>query len=391
MKSRAAVWLRVGLAAAVVAALTGCGKGEASKQEATSQEKSANPLAINTSPELLKHIRIGEPKVSSVAGSLHVTGRVEADETRMARISAPVTGRIYELDVLEGQHVKRGQVLATLHSTGLADAQFAFVKAYSQQQLADRGASRAKLLLDADVIGSAELQRREAELLQASAELSSARDQLKVLGMPDDAIAKLEKSRTVNSLSQLVASIDGMVLDRKVTIGQVVQPAEIAFVIADLSNVWLVADVPEQNAGNIVVGKEVEAEIPALPDLVLHGKLSFVSSRVNPDTRTVRTRMDVPNPRRKFKPAMLASMVLKDGVERQRVIPATAVVREGNEDHVFIQTDANTFVLREVTLGAEYDNTRVLMTGVEPGERIVLDGAFHLNNERKRLALQGGD
>jgi cobalt-zinc-cadmium efflux system membrane fusion protein len=188
-----------------------------------------------------------------------------------------------------------------------------------------------------------------------------------------------------------VASIDGMVLDRKVTIGQVVQPAEIAFVIADLSNVWLVADVPEQNAGNIVVGKEVEAEIPALPDLVLHGKLSFVSSRVNPDTRTVRTRMDVPNPRRKFKPAMLASMVLKDGVERQRVIPATAVVREGNEDHVFIQTDANTFVLREVTLGAEYDNTRVLMTGVEPGERIVLDGAFHLNNERKRLALQGGD
>jgi len=247
------------------------------------------------------------------------------------------------------------------------------------------------LLLKADVIGSAELQRREAELAQASAELDVARDQLTLLGMSKKAIEALKETRNINSVSRVVASMDGTVLDRKITIGQIVQPVDTVFEIADLSHLWLVAHVPEQNAGNLSVGQEVEAEVAALPGRTIRGRLSFVSATVNSETRTVRARMDLPNPERKLKPAMLATMVLKYQAEKQQVVPAAAVVREGNSECVFVQRDADTFVLRQVTLDGEFGGSRVLVDGVRPSEKIVVEGAFHLNNERRRRTLRGDD
>jgi cobalt-zinc-cadmium efflux system membrane fusion protein len=369
--------------------LAGC-QANASRQDNDRPVKSRNPLEMKVAPTLRSQIKVGELKWAPVSGSLRVSGRVEADGTRLARVGSPVTGRITDLLVMEGERVKRGQVLATIYSTELSDTQFAFIKAYSQQQLSRRAAERAKQLLSADVIGTAELQRREAEVLQASAEVSALKQQLKVLGMSDEAIEELETTRKLNSQYQVIASIDGTVLERKVTIGQIVQPAEIAFMIADLSSVWLMADIPEQDAGDITVGKAVEAEIAAFPEQIIQGRLSFVSATVNPETRTVRTRMNLPNPGGKYKPAMLATVTLKDGVQREQVIPATAIVRENNQDHVFVQTGADTFVLQQIALGDEFGDFRVVKDGLQPGQKIVLDGAFHLNNERKRLALQGG-
>jgi cobalt-zinc-cadmium efflux system membrane fusion protein len=209
--------------------------------------------------------------------------------------------------------------------------------------------------------------------------------------MPEPALEKLRKSRAVNSLIQVVSSINGRVLQRKVTIGQVVQAAEIVCVVADLSRVWLVADVPEQSAGSLRIGKAVEAEIPALPNEKITGRLSYVSAVVNPETRTVKTRMDLPNPDRRYKPAMLATISLVDAPERRLIIPPTAVVREGNEDHVFIQRSSDIFVLHNVRLGPEFRDGRTLLGGLKGDEMIVLDGAFHLNNERRRRLLQGSE
>jgi membrane fusion protein, heavy metal efflux system len=380
---------KAGAALAAVLLLAGCGGKTPTEQKTQAATEPRNPLEVTPPEDLLKQLKIGETRYAAVAASLRIPGRIEADETRLAVVGAPMTARIVEMEVIEGQNVKRGQVLATLYSTELSDAQFNFLKAFSQQTLAQRAAERAKQLLAADVIGSAELQRRETELSQSNAEVSALRDQLKVLGMNADEIQKLEKTRVVNSRSEIVAQIDGTVLERRVTIGQVLQPAETAFILADLSSVWLVADVPEQVAGAIAVGKLVEAEVPALPGHPIRGKLSFVSATVNPETRTVTTRIDLPNPHRRFKPAMLATVILKDNAENARVIPSSAIVREGNDDLVFAQTAPGTFMLRPVTLGAEVDGNRVVTAGISPGEKIVLDGAFHLNNERKRMALQG--
>lgn len=214
----------------------------------------ADPLEVTAGATAMEHVKIGEPKWAQVGATFTVAARVEADEARTTRVGSPVIGRITSLAIREGQDVQRGQLLMSLTSIGLSDAQLGFLKGISQKQVAQRAVDRAQLLLKADVIGSAELQRREAELYQAQAEHDAARDQLLLLGMPPDAIDEVQKTRHINSALRVFATMDGTVLSRKVMQGQVVQPADVVCEIADLSSLWLVADVPEQNAGNLKRG-----------------------------------------------------------------------------------------------------------------------------------------
>jgi cobalt-zinc-cadmium efflux system membrane fusion protein len=366
----------------------GCKTANSTENKAAPAAAHSDPLEVTAGPDLLAMVKVGEPAWENVRSTLLLPGRIEVDESRVARAGTPVTGRIVEMNVIEGQSVKRGQTLAVVHSTELTNAQLGFLKAHAQQQVAGRAVDRAKQLLDAGVIGSAELQRREAELSQTVMETATVRDQLAVLGMSPAAIARLESSRTVDSTSHVVSAIDGIVMERKAAPGQVVQPSDPVFVVADLTHVWVVAEVPEHSLGSIAAGKPVEVEIGALPGARLHGKLSFVGATVHPETRTVRARMDLPNPKLLYKPAMLANMLIQDRVERKLVVPATAVVREGNQENVFVAKGGNVFAMRAVTLAEEAGDKRVLAAGLKPGEKIALDGAFHLNTERKRASLE---
>lgn len=361
---------------------------------AASQSASAHthdPLAITVDDNLRSRLRLASPSSGVVTDEITVAARVEVDESRITRVGSPIMGRVIMLGAVEGQQIHNGQLLAQLNSTGLSDAQLSLLKALSAKKLAERGVERAKLLVKADVIGTAELQRREAELDQATAELASARDQLTLLGMPAANLRALEESRTINSVSRVLASMEGTVLDRKVTMGQVVQPADTMFEIADLSQVWMVADVPEVEAGHLFVGQSATAEIAAIPGRKFLGKISFVSSTVSEETRTVRVRMDLPNSDKVLKPAMLATMVLRDHPVRRTLIPSAAVVRDGDADYVFIERDATTFVLRPVHLGEQHGAARVLLDGLRSDQQIVTEGAFHLNNERRRRAARGSD
>lgn len=382
------------------AAVTGCNRSGASSapvSESVSQSaagataQAADPLAISAEPGLMQRLRIEEPCWSQVGARVTVSAHVSVDETRVARVGSPVMGRVVELAVQPGQEVKHGQPLAALHSTALSDAQLSFLRALSRKQVDERAVERARTLLDAGVIGSVELHRREAELAQSKAEFDASHDQLELLGMSTAAVDQLEKTRQINSVLRVAAGMDGTVLERKVTLGQVVQASEGVCDIADLSRVWLVADVPEQSAGHLKVGQQVRAVVPALPDREIAGRLSFVSATVNPATHTVQVRLEVPNPDRKLKPSMLATMVLEDHPEKRVVIPAAALVREENSEHVFVQQETNRFVLRKVTVGQETDGDRVAVEGVQPGEKIITNGAFHLNNERRRRATRGNE
>jgi cobalt-zinc-cadmium efflux system membrane fusion protein len=350
-----------------------------------------DPMEITVDADLLSRIKIGQVSSAAVGSTITVAARVAVDDTRVTRVGSPVMGRIASLTAREGEHVRHGQLLALLNSAGLSDAQLHFLKAISQKQVARRAVERAQILLNADVIGSAELQRREAELSEATAELDAARDRLLLLGMPTEMVDELQKTRALNSVSRVNASLDGTVMSRKVTLGQVVEPADTIYEIADLSEVWLIADVPEADGGNLKVGLTVEAQIGALAGHTIHGKLSFVSATVNPETRTVRVRMDLPNPQRRYKPDMLATMVLKEQTEQQQVVPVSAVVRDDAGECLFVERGNGAFVLRPVTFGEEVGGRRVLLDGIRPGEKIVVDGAFHLNNERRRRAVRGAE
>jgi cobalt-zinc-cadmium efflux system membrane fusion protein len=359
------------------------------KQEAPRSAEAEDPSIIAVSPELLKKLTIAAVGAGEIAETLRVPARIEVDEQRVARIGAAVTGRLTDLRVELGQRVRRGEVLATLHSAELSAAQLIYLKALSQEGLQQRAVSRAKLLFESDVISAAELQRRESELLQAQAERHASHDQLMVLGMTAADIRKLSETRSVHSLSSVTATLDGAVIKRKVVQGEVVQPGDALFTVADLSHVWLVAEVPEQQAGQVRTGGASEAEIPALENQRIQGKLIFVSDTVKPDTRTVTARMDVENPELLIKPGMLASMLISGALHKRVMVPVVAVVRDNNRDHVFVQLDAQRFQLRAIKLGPEHAGVAPVLEGLNEGEKIVTDGAFHLNNERRRKELEG--
>lgn len=366
--------------------LAGC-KGKLKEQAAAA---APDPNIVTVTPELSENLKLGVARETEVTGTLEVAAHVETDARRIARVGSPVAGRILRLVVFEGERVKPGTVLATLHSTNLSDAQMSLVKSRSQLELASASVSRAEQLVQADVIGRAELERRRAEQVQASTEVESYRTQLRGLGMTDGQINQLENNHRLSADYPIVSPRAGIVLKREVTVGQVVQPADPAFTIADLSTVWIVANVPEQDAGGLREGMPVQVRVPALPNEKITGRLSYVSPIVDPATRTVAVRMDLANSTGLLKPDELASMTFTGQAARKVTIPTTAVVREDNKDHIFVQISPGRFLLREVTLGEEQNDRYVIESGVGTAETLVLDGAFHLNNQRKQVTLKGG-
>jgi len=343
---------------------------------------------VVATPALLKQLKIVAVGHAELRDSLRVPARVDLDQHRMARIGATVSGRIVETKAWIGQSVRKGETLAILNSTELGMAQAAYLKAASQVNLRELAVSRARRLLDADVIAAAELLEREGMLREAEVDLRAATDQLRVMGMSEAALDKLAQDKKIHSFTPIVASLSGVVIERNVTVGQVVQPADALFTVADLSHVWLVAELPEQQAHWARQGDEANADIAALQDENLTGKLIYVGDLVNPATRTVTVRMDMPNPQRILKPQMLATLLIRKQGTNYLVLPDSAVIREDNKDHVFVQIAPNKFDLRPVQLGEDEGGVRPIISGLKPGEKVVTDGGFHLNNERLRKELE---
>jgi cobalt-zinc-cadmium efflux system membrane fusion protein len=352
------------------------------------ETKVVDPYIVEITDQLAKDVKLHTAGNVEMRGTLRVPGTVQVDEQRIARIGASVTGRIKDIEVTLGQNVKNGQLLATLNSTELAQNQLVYIKAAQQIGLQTKAVERAKLLQEADVIGAAELQRRQAELSAAQADLNAARDQLLVLGMNESAIDKLSSTGQIRSYSNVTARLSGTVISRKVNLGQVVQPAEELFIIADLSHVWVVAEVPEQQIDLIKVGEEVVVEIPALNNKQYKAKLIYEGDIVNPETRTVTLRSDLQNANREIKPDMLVSMLIQSRAEQKLAVPLQSVVRENDNTYVYVKLGPNKFRLREVKLGNDYNGMVSIDSGLAMGEVVVSDGAFHVNNERKRKELE---
>lgn len=365
--------------------LLGCNK----ESTEVGAQQVQDPMVVAPSPDLLAQLTLDEVRSRPLVENLRVAGQIDFDEQRLARIGATITGRVTEIDAWLGQEVRKGDVLARLNSSELSEQQLAYLKARAQLELKRRNAERARALFDADVIGAAELQRRESEYKISQAETRAAADQLQLLGVSPAAIERLGRQGEVNSVTPVVATMSGVVVERKLAQGQVVQPADSLFVVADLSRLWAVAQVPEQQVGLVKVGQTVNIEVPALGNEKLTGKLIFVGQTIDPETRTVLVRTELDNRDGRLKPAMLATMLIEARPVESVVVPASAVVRQNDEDHVFVAEGNGTFRLVRVRLGPEQGGVRAALSGLKGGERIVVDGAFHLNNERNRKEMEG--
>jgi cobalt-zinc-cadmium efflux system membrane fusion protein len=369
-----------------VMALSACKK--ASIPEVSAPETDA--MRVFAPESLRTQIQVAEVLSQDLSDTLRVAGQIDFDEQALTRIGASVTGRVTQITAQLGNVVNKGDTLALINSSELSGSQLAYLRARSERELHRRNVERAKTLFDADVISAAELQRRENEYEIASAETRAARDQLRVLGVSAASIERLGQTVSIDSVAGVVATIKGVVVERKIAAGQVVQPSDVLFAVADLSRVWAVAQVPEQQISQVKVGQSVSIEVPALENEKLVGKLIYVGQTVNPDTRTVLVRTELDNKHGRLKPSMLASMLIQSAPVKRVVVPITAVVRQDDADFIFIEESQNNFRLTEVKLAAEQNGQRVVLEGIKPGMRIVSDGAFHLNNHRNLAEMENG-
>ena len=373
------------LAFALAAGLAACDSKK--DEQKTAAAATADPNVIVADATLTDRLKLGTVGDAQISEELRVPGSVGLDERRVARIGSSVTGRITKVLAFRGDQVKSGQTLAVLNSTELANGQMQFLTAIADVDLKTRAVDRAKQLLAADVIGSAELQKRENELFVAQVAMKASKDQLRLMGMSAAAIGAVARTREINSVASVNATMSGTVIDRQINQGQVVQPADAVYTVADLAHVWIEGEVPEQQAHMVEMGEEVRIDLPALPGREITGKIIYISSTVNPETRTVQVRTDVLNPDRAIKPDMLANLLIRGLPQKKLVVPVTAVVRESNKEYVFAREGENRYRLVPVTLGPESGKMVVVKGGIGTGDAIVIDGAFHLNNERKRKNL----
>ena len=348
-----------------------------------------DPNIVFVNDDLRAIIQDGKVELIPFVEVLRASGRIDFNELHLSRIGANVTGRVSEIYANLGQQVKQGDVLAKITSTELTQSQLIYLKAKSANQLAEQAANRATIFYKEDVIALAELQRRESESRSAKAEYRAANDQLRVQGMDQASIDRLAKTGLIESINNVVTSITGEIVERKINKGQVVQPADALFSVADLNTLWAISEVPENNSYLIRKGQKASLIIPSLRNQEVDGVVAHVSSIVNTQTRTVVVRMELPNRNGQMKPGMLATMLIESQPMEKLVVPASAVFREDNQDHVFIRQDDNRYRMIPVKLGAEGQGYRPVIAGLHDGQEIAIDGAYHLNTERKRQ-LSGG-
>lgn len=378
---------RPALLAALLAAtvLAGCGKGQ---DKGGAAEPAVDPDLVVVSTEMARNFQVAPLALQMISTERDLPGRIDANEQLVTRIGASVTGRVTEVFAEVGARVRAGQELARVSSPELTNAQLAWLRAHSATNQAQRAVERAQQLIQADVIGSAELQRREAELSIARAELRAATDQLLLLGVSESYIERLRTKGQLSSYAGVNAPRSGVVIERKISQGQVAQPGDPLFTIADLSKVWVVGALPEQDASAVQMGQRVEIRVPALPQRQFKGKVVFVSDTISPETRTLVVRTEVDNADRALKPQMLATLRIIGAARQQPAVPEAAVVRDNDKDHVFVQVASGQFRLTPVELAPASSGLRPLLKGPAAGTPIVVDGAFHLNNERKRAELE---
>lgn len=239
-----------------VAFLLGCGKTEEPKQEAGhgtdkhTEEKGhqdEHTGVITLSPEAIENAGIKTEEISlrPISVEYAFTGKVSVNETRLAHVGPRIPGRAVEVFANPGDYVKKGRPLAIIDSPELGEAQSQYLKAKTAFEIAEKSFERAKIVLEGKVISTGEFQRREGEYLSAKTELKAADDKLHLLGMMEKEIAAIGKEHTINSRVAIYSPISGAVIERHLTLGEVVEPVKPLFTVADLSNLWVIADVTE--------------------------------------------------------------------------------------------------------------------------------------------------
>jgi cobalt-zinc-cadmium efflux system membrane fusion protein len=368
------------MAIAFVLTLTACHSNEQAGQMtsfSTNAAKSTTPELFNIPEDQMQHVQVVTIAPTTLKHTLRLTGAVAYNAFNTTPVITQVGGPVSRILVVPGQHVKAGEPMLDVTSPDYSQLLDSYLKAVDSFRLADKFYIRAQGLYEHHAIAERDLEQAESDRTHAQADLNAAEQGLKILGIknPED-LAKAPSS----ALIPVLAPISGEVVERLVQPGQVVQAGQTqAFTITDLSTVWVLANVYQADLAYVRNGDDVVVETDAYPDR-FHGRISYVSSALDPNTRTLQARILVDNPGEKLKRDMYCTVTVTAGVLSNVVaVPNSSVLRDdNNQPFVYVATGQNQFGRRDVNLGESQNGQTQIMKGISVGERVVGDGSLFL-------------
>lgn len=379
--------LRRAAIGAIIVAIAGAGiwattRGETSATAAAAQTQAATDMSgmtmsdgsVHIDPDMARSlgVTVVAAELAPLARSIRTTGVVVYDETRLTTIAPKFSGFVEKLHVnFTGQAVRRGQPLLEIYAPEMVAAQEELLGALRMREQLRESASPA-------VVDRAE------NLVDA------ARRRLLLQDIAPAQVAEIERTRTVRRTLTLHAPFGGFVTEMMVQAGQAVDMGMPLYRLADLSAVWVEADVYEQDLRFIALGETVQVEISAWPREPFRGRVSYIYPEVQADTRTTKVRIELANPGGRIKPGMYATVSIDAPVtERAVVVPRDAVMHSGTHSMVFVEEAPGIYRMREVTVGADAGGRTQILAGLIAGERVVNRANFLLDSESRLMESMG--
>lgn len=361
------------LALVAVATLLSAGCGEKTKAPpaAPDAQVSGDTIVFPPGSAQLTSLRVVEV-VADRESSVRINGRTTWDESMTSRVTSPVAGRVVSVAAAPGATVRKGETLAVISSPEFGASQAEARKADTELEQAARALARSRELYSAGVIPQKDLQAAESDFARARSERDRTGARERLYG----------GSGVIDQQYRLTAPLAGVVVVRNLTVGQEVRPEQPAdqplFVISNPSQLWINLEVPEILSGEVQLGEIVRITVPALPGEVFEARVDYVADFIDPQTRTVKARATVTNPNRRLKAEMFITAEVEIPPTLASRVPASSVVLIDKDYYTFVETEPGTFVRRPVRAEEGTLGFFRVTKGLQPGERVVADGALLL-------------
>ncbi len=311
-------------------------------------------------------------------------GAIDFNEDLSAQVFTPYQGRIVNLYAKVGDDVRKGQTLFTIDSPDLIQAESTLIASAGLLQLTTKALNRAKALYEAKGGAQKDYEQAVSDQQTADGNYKAARDAVRIFGKTDEEMDKIVASRKIDPSLVVPSPISGRVTARNAAPGLFVQPGNVPapFTVADISTMWMLANVPEAAIPRYKVGQTVAATVDAWPDRVFDGKITTIGTTVDPNTRRVFLRTEIADPEHLLRSGMFANFVINTGdAQHTLAVPTTAIAREGDGTMTaWVTTDRKRFTRRQVQLGLQQNGYDQVISGLNPGELIAADGALFLDS-----------
>src|SRR5689334_17185809 len=352
---------------------------------AGSGDESADVEVLLT-PDAVGRLGIKTAKVGTTTptASIELPGSVMANAYREVKVTPVAGGVVTKVQVELGATVKRGTPLVTLFSSELADAQMKYLSMLAAFEADHKKLDRTQQLVTIGAASRQELEEVTAQHAAHEADLEAARQRLVLLGLTPERLGGLKAPGQVASDILVPAPIDGVITARSVNLGQVAAVGQELFTVTDLSSVWVVGDLYEQDFRAVRVGSDAAVTTQAYPGLVTRGRVTYIDPRVDPQTRTAKVRVEVPNPAGRLRLGMFATMAFTTPRgEPAMMVPRAAVQTIGDRQVVFVAApdEEGKFVARTVRLGSTVGAGYLVLAGLKLGDVVVTEGSFFLRAE----------